>query len=121
MATINSTTVKPLDSANRRMEPLLVHGNYRLRPASRNVLHAGVLQRGPVDANGCLARSLRLERQGEDLPVDGNPAAAGRPRCRELQDPSHAVVAMDQGHGLAVLRQHRTIGDIYYLQQVGVV
>src|SRR3974377_128669 len=121
MATINSTTVKPLDSANRRMELLLVHGNYRLRPASRNVLHAGVLQGGPVDADGCLAWGLRLERQGEDLPVAGDPATAGGARCRELQDASHAVVAMHQSHGLAVLRQHRTIGDIYHLQQVGVV
>ncbi len=49
------------------------------------------------------------------------PVTSGRPRCCELQNPHHAVVAMDQRHRLAILLQHRSIRHVQQLQHFRVV
>src|SRR5271165_1742256 len=113
MATISSTTVKPLSLEIRSIDLRLVHRHNGLRPTGRHRLHAGIFQHGAVDAQRRLAGRLGLEGERKYLTVAVDADASGWPRRRKLQDAHHAVVAMHQRDRLAVLREHGSVRDIH--------
>src|SRR5208283_464633 len=99
----------------------LVHRHDRLRSACRDVLHAAVFQRGAINAQRRLAGRLRLERQGKHLSVGSDAIAPRGTGSGDLQNPHHAVVAVNQGDRLTVLLQQRTVRNVQQLQDLRVI
>src|SRR5579871_421734 len=135
VAMINSRSVKPPSGLKPRprwnrenifIAPLeergtlrLLHGNRRLRSVDGDGLQSGVTRPALRDGQGSLSAGLRLECYGHDRALSRDAAGTGRPLRRNVQP--FFILAMYQGHGLAVLREEAAIGNVHHFQQLVVI
>src|SRR5581483_1476776 len=138
VATISSISVNPAelflrlsfplsDRTNRRIETFyrgsekLLNINHGLRGRNLDSLHPCIARAAFRYGYGRLPGISGHEREGHHRALSRNPGRPRRTRGRYLHGSAGCIVAVDQGHGLTVLRQEASVRNIHELKLAGIV